>query len=393
MPKKKNKDDFPRGEDSKKFELGQYFTKKSVVEEIVDLVSEYLDYDKDIDILEPSFGTGNFIEVLKDRGFKNIDGCEIDKSLFNESLDLGYYEKDFFELPMEKKYDLIIGNPPFSKYNLEKSYYKPQDYISSSINPSIYLNQEVLGKDKIKIENAFILKSIKHLKDKDSSIGFVLPISFFIKDKNKKVKNKIKNNFSTIIIYQNSSSWFDYDIPCCFVILSNLSCFKEEIVLLFEDDEKKREVINLERMHEEIIPKTHIFKKEFNEEGTKLKEYLKEESINYEKSYEDNTISASNILEYDSIPSNEKVEDYKLAVCRVGNASVGRAGLVNIEEEILNDMFYVFSFKKKYANNKKLKERVCEQINKNQDYFKNVTIRVGSKSIKKKDIFDFKIVE
>lgn len=377
----------------KKFRLGQYFTKKRAVEKAIQLTLEYKNFDKDIDVLEPGFGTGNFVNVLREMGFENIDGCEVDKTLFDESIDIDLYKKDFFELPLYKKYNLIIGNPPFSKYNLKKSYYRSKNYLNSSISPSSYLNENILKKDKIKLENAFILKSIKHLRDKDSAIGFVLPISFFIKNKNPFIKKKIKNYFSTVVIYQDDESWFDYDIPCCFTIFCNVSELKDDIILLYDGDEKKQEVIDLNNIFDEIIPKTYIFKKNFHRNGVKLKEYLKENNVKYQKSFKNNTVSASNILEFDSIPSNQTVEDYELAICRVGNASVGRAGLVNVKKEVLNDMFYVFSFKKKYSDNKRLKEKVCEQINNNQDYLKNITIRVGSKSIKKKDIMSLKIEE
>ena len=56
-------------------------------------------------------------------------------------------------------------------------------------------------------------------------------------------------------------------------------------------------------------------------------------------------------------------------------------------------MFFVFGFKEEYKGNKEIKEKICEIINKNQEHFKNSTIRVGSKSIKKNDVFDFKIQE
>lgn len=58
----------------KKFILGQYFTKKSIVDKTINLILKYKKYDKTIKILEPSFGTGNFIKGLKDKGFNNIVG-------------------------------------------------------------------------------------------------------------------------------------------------------------------------------------------------------------------------------------------------------------------------------------------------------------------------------
>ena len=54
-------------------------------------------------------------------------------------------------------------------------------------------------------------------------------------------------------------------------------------------------------------------------------------------------------------------------------------------------MFYVFDFDNEKNKNKELKEKICNEINKNQDYFKNVTCRVGSKSIKKEDVLNFKV--
>ena len=156
--------------------LGQYFTKIEIVRRLLDLLFSYKKYDNEIKILEPSFGTGNFINGLNEKNYLNIDGCEIDKDLSKKPC-------DFFEMPLAKKYDLLIGNPPFSKYNLKESYFSLKNYIKSAVWPSLYLTKKELKKDKEKIENIFILKSLKHIKDENSSIGYVLPISFFIKNK------------------------------------------------------------------------------------------------------------------------------------------------------------------------------------------------------------------
>ncbi|MEK6817552.1 MAG: hypothetical protein AABX80_02005, partial [Nanoarchaeota archaeon] len=202
--------------------LGQYFTKMEIVNRLLDLLLGYKNYDKKIKILEPSFGTGNFIKELNEKEYLDIDGCEIDKDLTESPC-------DFFEMSITKKYGLLIGNPPFSKYNLKESYYSLKKYIRSEVWPSLYLTQKELKKDKEKIENIFILKSLKHIKDKNSSIGYVLPISFFIKNKNKSVKEEILKHFSTIIIYQNDKIWFDRNIPCCFAIFTNIKKLENKI--------------------------------------------------------------------------------------------------------------------------------------------------------------------
>lgn len=369
----------------KKFILGQYFTRKDIVKKVIDLVLKYKKYDKEVHILEPSFGSGNFIEILKEKGFNNIKGCEIDEEFTKEPY-------DFFLYPLYEKFDLIIGNPPFTKYNIKDSYYYPKKYFVSAIDPQKYLTRKLFNKEKVQIENAFILKSIKHLKDENSSIGFVLPISFFIKGKNLEVKKEILERFQTIIVYQNDMKWVDGYIPCCFAIFTNMGIFKDKIILLYEDGGQIEEILHKSNLlTEELIPKSFLYKKNNHLKGTPLSKFLFDKRVKYKTSYEENNISGATILERTSIPKDKDVLDYYLAVVRVGNSSVGRSGLINIKEDILNEMFYVFDFKKKYNQNKDIKEKICELLNKNQEHFKNLTFRVGSKSIKKKDILEFKI--
>ena len=367
--------------------LGQYFTKMEIVRRLLDLLFGYKKYDKKIRILEPSFGTGNFIKGLNEKKYLDIDGCEIDKDLTENPC-------DFFEMPITKKYDLLIGNPPFSKYNLKESYYSLKNYIKSEVWPSLYLAQKELKKDKEKIENIFILKSLKHIKDKNSSIGYVLPISFFIKNKNKSVKEEILKHFSTIIIYQNDKIWFDRNIPCCFAIFINIKKLENKIIAIYENSVQNEEVFDIKNIHEELIPQIIFHKNNGyikNDKGIPLKEFLESKNVKVKKSYKENNISASNILEKNKIPINEPVENYKLAIVRVGNASVGKCGLINIKNDVLNDMFYIFDVKDQYKKNKQIKENICQQINRKIDYFRNITCRVGSKSIKKEDIFNLKI--
>ena len=85
------------------------------------------------------------------------------------------------------------------------------------------------------------------------------------------------------------------------------------------------------------------------------------------------------------------MKDYALAVVRVGNSSIGKTGLINLKEDVLNDMFYVFGFNEKYSEDKLLKENIVDELNKNQEHFRNLSIRVGSKSMKKVDLLDFRI--
>lgn len=372
--------------EDKKFVLGQYFTKRNIVDRVISLLLKYKVYNKDIRILEPSSGTKNFIRGLKERDFKNIIDCEIDSDLSfpNNSC-------DFFIYPLEEKFDLIIGNPPFTKYNLKNSYYYKENYKDKEIKPELYLSKEILKKNKLQIENSFILKSIKHLKE-DGTLAFVLPISFFIAKKNQEIKKEILNKFSTIIIYQNDKNWFDEPIPCCFAIFTHIPEYKNKIILLYEDDKNVEKILDKqELLTKELIPKSFLYKQSVNQEGTPLSDFLSEEKARYKRDYKENNVSGANVLEKQKIPIDSPVSDYCLAVVRVGNVSVGKAGLINIEKDVLNDMFFVFKFKEEYNKNKELKEKICKLVNENQEHFRKSTIRVGSKSLKKSDIFSFRI--
>lgn len=367
---------------NKKFILGQYFTKEEIVKRVLDLLQGYKNYSISSSILEPSSGTRNFVKELEKRGFENISECEIDEALTESP-------KDFFDLEISKKFDLIIGNPPFTKYNVKESYFYPSNYKNKS-----FLSNELQKKEKIQIEKAFILKSIEHLKNQDSSMAFVLPISFFIGNKNKETKKMVLDKFSTIIIYQNDKTWFDEPIPCCFAIFTNIDEYKEKAILLYEDGVCVNEILDKERLlQEELIPQSFLYKKKNgNGNGTHdLKNYLSDKITKYNRDYKTNNISGANILTRTKIPEGKNVKDYALAVVRVGNSSIGKTGLINIKEDILNDMFYVFGFNEENNNDKLLKEKIVEELNKNQEHFRNLSIRVGSKSMKKADLLDFKI--
>jgi len=367
---------------NKKIVLGQYFTKKDIVKRLLDLLQSYKNYPKTISILEPSSGTCNFVKELKYKEFNNIKECEIDKSLTENP-------QDFFNLEEKNKFDLIVGNPPFSKYNVKESYFYPKDYSNIS-----FLVNELRMKEKTQIEKAFILKSIKHLKDNNSSIAFVLPISFFIGGKNNETKKVILDFFSTIIIYQNDKNWFKEPIPCAFAIFTNIAEYKNKIILLYEDGESIKEELDKNNiLTEELIPKSFLYKKHNgNGDGEyPLTKYLSEEIVKYKRNYKNNNISGKNILTKTKIPDGVEIEKYALAVVRVGNSSIGKTGLIDIKKDILNDMFYVFYFKKEYNSDKNLKEKIVQEINNNQDHFRQLSIRVGSKSMKKNDLLTFKI--
>lgn len=81
----------------------------------------YCDNSLNIDILEPSCGSGVIISRLLNRGFKNITAIEKNQIGDQDLYALPEYLRsmidftrmDFMEYKPEKKFDFIVMNPPF----------------------------------------------------------------------------------------------------------------------------------------------------------------------------------------------------------------------------------------------------------------------------------------
>jgi len=138
-----------------------YFTNKTLVSEII---NELPNIDKEsINILEPSVGAGNFIPLVcrKYESAKNIfiDVVDIDdKTLkilqalmchetFTSAVTFNYINKDFLTVDLNKKYDIVIGNPPFEKLsgkNESLQLYKKQVYNNQTSNIASFFLEKAL---------------------------------------------------------------------------------------------------------------------------------------------------------------------------------------------------------------------------------------------------------
>lgn len=131
---------------------GQYFTPS---EEVYGIVN-WLDIKKESLVLEPSFGTGEFLEQLLELS-DNVYGVELDKDLFTQ-YNKNCFNEDFLTWETDKKFDFIIGNPPY----FETSDYNNLDYYKSILS------------GRTNIYSLFIKKSIDLLKD-DGVLVFIIP--------------------------------------------------------------------------------------------------------------------------------------------------------------------------------------------------------------------------
>lgn len=147
----------------KRKKLGQYFTPKSIRE----LLLSKLPKKDNADILDPACGSGEFLISCK-KYFKNpiLYGFDIDKKLINIASKLvknaSIKNFDFLNIDInKKKYDYIIGNPP---------------YFELKLNEEIKKKYFDIIKGRVNIFSLFIKTGLDLLKD-GGYLAYVVPPS------------------------------------------------------------------------------------------------------------------------------------------------------------------------------------------------------------------------
>ena len=147
----------------KRKKLGQYFTPKSIRE----LLLSKLPKKDNAYILDPACGSGEFLLSCK-KYFKNpiLYGFDIDKKLINISSKLVknaiIKNFDFLNIDInKKKYDYIIGNPP---------------YFELKLNEEIKKKYFDIIKGRVNIFSLFIKTGLDLLKD-GGYLAYVVPPS------------------------------------------------------------------------------------------------------------------------------------------------------------------------------------------------------------------------
>ena len=137
---------------------------------IANLMVELATTEKNRNVLDTGCGKGVFLEALKNKGYNNVYGIEINKTLYKNC-----YKKfgkrfriilgDFLTYNFNKKFDLIIGNPPYVHFNKLPSYLADVvKGITKTAESDIYY--------------AFIIKSISILNEGGELI-YIVPYHFF----------------------------------------------------------------------------------------------------------------------------------------------------------------------------------------------------------------------
>lgn len=129
---------------SKRENNAAYYTNKFIVNEIYKQLPDF-EIDE-INVLEPSVGVGNFLPFIfkKYEGIKkvNIDVVDIDKKNLQilqlllqkqripSNVKMNFIHADTLLYDFKKRYDLVIGNPPFSKLKAKEA----AKYLKNNVN-------------------------------------------------------------------------------------------------------------------------------------------------------------------------------------------------------------------------------------------------------------------
>lgn len=160
-------------------------------------------------VLEPSFGDGVFLKVLRENStHKHLDVTAVeinDKAIFSyikntKNITEQIIYSDFLDV-QESKYDLIIGNPPYVRLGeLGNTTFCKAQMCTDNLDFNVSKNHSLWV--------YFIFKSLKMLKE-NGTMAFVLPITITTSNYNKKVISFLCENFGTVKLERIAGNIFN----------------------------------------------------------------------------------------------------------------------------------------------------------------------------------------
>ena len=159
---------------------GAYYTPKALAKFIVNYFAPQISKSEITSILEPSCGDGIFIEELNNipniENVEHILGVEIEKeeaekarskALENTRIVTGDFIKLYNQNLKDQKYDLVLGNPPYIRYQY-------LDEEQRKVQSDILVHNGMKSNKLINAWVCFLVASIELLNE-GGNIGFVIP--------------------------------------------------------------------------------------------------------------------------------------------------------------------------------------------------------------------------
>ena len=189
---------------------GIYFTPPSIIAKTIKVLFPY--FKNITDILEPACGSGEFLQRFERFSKFNIDAIEFNETIYysiKDKFKSNILNTDFLEWNTNKKYDLVIGNPPF--YVMKKQSIKNNKY-----------EHYYTGRPNMFV--LFIGKALEMLKN-DGILAFVLPKNFMNCLYYDNLRKHISTNYKIIdIIECYEDKYLETQQDTIVLIIQNQNC-------------------------------------------------------------------------------------------------------------------------------------------------------------------------
>lgn len=236
-----------------KKKYGQYFTNELIAKLMIDWTCA----NTPTTFLDPAAGEGVFIKLGRDLNKKiKVTAYDIDKNLCNklikkfQSNDINIINADYLNTP-NKKYDAIVCNPPYNKFQKIKSrktlIQKYQKHYNIKLNG--YSNLCIY----------FLIKSLNEI-NKNGRCAYIMPYEFLNTGYGEKIKQYFitKRILHSIIKFDNSLKLFEEAITTsCILLFENTQNDKINFINItsIEDFEKRTFVNKKTYQYSELNPK------------------------------------------------------------------------------------------------------------------------------------------
>ena len=196
-------------------DLGQYFTNEA----ITDFMCAWACQDAQ-SMLDPAVGNSNFLLSAKKHSPNcTLTGYEIDKSIldyFGNPANADIYNTDYLLSDWDSKYDAIVCNPPYNRFQSVPNRNEILDKIQIHTGEKYtsYTNLYIL----------FLVKSIEQLSNR-GKLAYLIPTEFMNSKYGIKIKQLLieRHLLRAVINFENNNDIFINAITtCCIILLDKL---------------------------------------------------------------------------------------------------------------------------------------------------------------------------
>lgn len=236
--------------------LGEWKTYGAVStpEEIVDLMIKVTGFKrwKGLNILEPACGFCNFLFGIYSKFPKNkFSGIEINNVVYQKikeifkNIPFELEKTDFLLWDSKKKFDLVIGNPPYGIIGDETHY--PIHVLKQKKEEYKRLFNTWFG--KYNIYGAFIEKGVNLLK-KDGKLVFIIPATWIILDEFSKLRKFLSFQGKTKVYYLGRGVFQGVNVSTCILVFEKS---QKGVELYYKDNSNFIKCVDLDEWDGRIL--------------------------------------------------------------------------------------------------------------------------------------------